>query len=49
VVALIRPEATGYGATYFAEEMLNAKGDSLKVKLLLFQVQVMLLNLQLKK
>ena len=30
--SLIRPEATGYGATYFAEEMLNAKGDSLKGK-----------------
>jgi len=31
--SLIRPEATGYGATYFAEEMLNIKGDSLKGKL----------------
>ena len=30
--SLIRPEATGYGATYFAEEMLNARGDSLKEK-----------------
>ncbi len=30
--SLIRPEATGYGATYFAEEMLNKKGDSLKGK-----------------
>ncbi len=30
--SLIRPEATGYGATYFAEEMLNHKGDSLKGK-----------------
>ena len=30
--SLIRPEATGYGATYFAEYMLNAKGDSLKGK-----------------
>ena len=30
--SLIRPEATGYGATYFAENMLNAKGDSLKGK-----------------
>ncbi|MDT8309594.1 MAG: NADP-specific glutamate dehydrogenase, partial [Bacteroidales bacterium] len=28
----IRPEATGYGATYFAEEMLKTKGDSLKGK-----------------
>jgi glutamate dehydrogenase/leucine dehydrogenase len=30
--SLIRPEATGYGAVYFAEEMLNTKGDSLKGK-----------------
>jgi glutamate dehydrogenase/leucine dehydrogenase len=30
--SLIRPEATGYGAVYFAEEMLNTKGDSLKEK-----------------
>ena len=28
----IRPEATGYGCVYFAEEMLKAKGDSLKGK-----------------
>ncbi|HCE44393.1 MAG TPA: NADP-specific glutamate dehydrogenase [Lentisphaeria bacterium] len=28
--SLIRPEATGYGATYFADEMLKAKGKSLK-------------------
>ncbi len=31
--SLIRPEATGYGAVYFAEEMLNTNGDSLKGKL----------------
>ena len=31
--SLIRPEATGYGATYFAEEMLKTRGDSLKGKL----------------
>jgi glutamate dehydrogenase/leucine dehydrogenase len=30
--SLIRPEATGYGAVYFAEEMLNNQGDSLKGK-----------------
>lgn len=30
--SLIRPEATGFGATYFAEEMLALKGDSLKGK-----------------
>ena len=30
--SLIRPEATGYGAVYFAEEMLQANGESLKGK-----------------
>jgi glutamate dehydrogenase (NADP+) len=30
--SLIRPEATGYGATYFAQEMLSSRGDSLKGK-----------------
>lgn len=30
--SLIRPEATGYGATYFAEEMLKTKGESFKGK-----------------
>ena len=30
--SLIRPEATGYGCVYFAEEMLNHKGDSMKGK-----------------
>src|SRR5512136_423117 len=30
--SLIRPEATGYGATYFAEEMLKTKGQSFKGK-----------------
>lgn len=30
--SLIRPEATGYGQVYFAEEMLKTKGDSLKGK-----------------
>jgi glutamate dehydrogenase (NADP+) len=33
--SLIRPEATGYGAVYFAEEMLKTKGDSLKDKVAL--------------
>jgi len=33
--SLIRPEATGYGATYFAEEMLNTKGESIKGKICL--------------
>ncbi len=30
--SLIRPEATGYGAVYFAEEMLKTRGDSLRGK-----------------
>jgi glutamate dehydrogenase (NADP+) len=30
--SLIRTEATGYGVTYFAQEMLAARGDSLKGK-----------------
>ena len=31
--SLIRPEATGYGAAYFAEEMLKVKGLDLKGKI----------------
>ena len=31
--SLIRPEATGYGATYFAQEMLATRGDSFKGKI----------------
>jgi len=30
--SLIRPEATGYGAVYFAKEMLNENGDDFKGK-----------------
>jgi len=30
--SLIRPEATGFGAVYFAQEMLTEKGDSLEGK-----------------
>src|SRR4030066_1324772 len=30
--SLIRPEATGYGATYFAQEMLATRGDSFEGK-----------------
>lgn len=30
--SLIRPEATGYGATYFAVEMLKTRGESIKGK-----------------
>jgi glutamate dehydrogenase (NADP+) len=33
--SLIRPEATGYGATYFAQEMLAMRNDSLKGKTVL--------------
>ena len=32
--SLIRPEATGYGTVYFAEDMLNHIGDSIKGKTL---------------
>ena len=31
--SLIRPEATGYGSTYFAEEMLKVRGESIKGKI----------------
>ncbi|MDT8400665.1 MAG: NADP-specific glutamate dehydrogenase [Bacteroidales bacterium] len=30
--SVIRPEATGYGATYFAQNMLETRGDSLQGK-----------------
>ncbi len=30
--SLIRPEATGYGATYFAEEMMKTRGETLEGK-----------------
>ncbi|HNQ22966.1 MAG TPA: NADP-specific glutamate dehydrogenase [Phycisphaerae bacterium] len=30
--SLIRPEATGYGQVYFAEEMLNTRGQTIKGK-----------------
>jgi glutamate dehydrogenase (NADP+) len=30
--SLVRPEATGYGVVYFAEEALKTKGDSMKGK-----------------
>jgi glutamate dehydrogenase (NADP+) len=33
--SLIRPEATGYGCVYFADEMLKTRNDSLKGKLCL--------------
>jgi len=31
--SLIRPEATGYGCVYFAQEMLKTKGESIKDKI----------------
>jgi glutamate dehydrogenase/leucine dehydrogenase len=31
--SLIRPEATGYGCVYFADEMLKNKGDTIKGKI----------------
>jgi glutamate dehydrogenase (NADP+) len=31
--SLIRPEATGYGATYFAQEMLGTRGESINGKI----------------
>ena len=31
--SLIRPEATGFGAVYFAKEMLNTKGETFKDKI----------------
>lgn len=33
--SLIRPEATGYGATYFAEEMLKTRSESMEGKTVL--------------
>lgn len=33
--SLIRPEATGYGAVYFAEEMLETRGETLEDKVCL--------------
>lgn len=33
--SLVRPESTGYGAVYFTEEMLRAKGDSIRDKTVL--------------
>ena len=30
--SIMRPQATGYGATYFAQEMLKTKGDTLEGK-----------------
>ena len=46
--SLARTEATGYGAVYFAEQMLNARGENLTVKQQLFQVLVTLPSTLLK-
>ena len=41
--SLIRPEATGYGLVYFAQEVLEERNDSLKVIVLqIFYIQVWL-------
>src|SRR5215471_14842870 len=37
--SLIRPEATGYGATYFAEEMLATRGDGIRGNVAQYAVQ----------
>ena len=42
--SLIRPEATGYGAVYFADEILKHFNDSLKARPLSVQVTVMSLG-----
>ena len=39
--SLIRPEATGYGAVYFAQEMLGTRNEKLAGKRLLFRDSVM--------
>ena len=36
--SLMRPEATGYGLVYFVQEMLEDKGDSLKVRRLCWRI-----------
>ena len=48
--SLIRPEATGYGATYFAQEMLIHPRRKLKrERLYVFPDQAMLPSMQQKK
>ena len=39
--SLLRPEATGYGVVYFAQEMLATRGDSLKEKRVSFPAREM--------
>ena len=45
----MRPEATGYGAAYFLEEMLKTKGDSIEGKNVLISGSGMLRLLRQKK
>ena len=47
--SLIRPEATGYGCVYFAEEMLRKRAMDLKVKAFQFLVLGMSHNMQQRK
>lgn len=47
--SLMRPEATGYGTVYFAEEMLKHVGSLLLVKLFRYLVLVTLRSMLLKK
>ena len=46
--SLMRPEATGYGTVYFAEEMLKTRGQSLLVKPFRYLVLVTLRSMLLK-
>jgi glutamate dehydrogenase (NADP+) len=46
--SLIRPEATGYGAVYFANQMLETRNLDLPERLQLFRVQEMYPNMQLR-
>lgn len=47
--SLMRPEATGYGTVYFAEEMLKTRGESFDGKTVSISGSVTLLNMLLKK
>ena len=47
--SLMRPEATGYGTVYFAEEMLKHVGYLLLVKLFQYLVLVTLRNMRQRR
>ena len=47
--SLMRPEATGYGTVYFAEEMLKTRGQSFAGKTVRYLVLVTLPSMLLKK